>query len=494
MQIPKKMQVEQIHGPNVKTLQVRELEYLLQSHTHTVFATYGLKEEGRMIVARAPARLDIMGGIADYCGSHVFEMTLNKAAVAACQAREDNDLYAWTVHTMPGLKSNLRMSLDDLYTDTGLKSYAQVKNLFSEDIQTAWTGYVLGCFFALLKEKKIEKFPHGAAIILKSDIPMGAGIASSAAIEVATLTALNHLYALKLDALDIARLAQIVENRIVGAPCGIMDQVTAAAGMKDKIISILCQPDHILEHVDCPQNVNFIGIHSKKPRSTKSNAYIDTRTAAFMGLSILKAELGWEKLKDNYLCNISVQEFRESCEPLLPQQMHGSAFLEKYGETDDPVTQVDPEKVYAVRDRVTHPIYENARVKLFIKALKNAGKYPERAQAFLKIAGELMYESNSSYRDLAALGSPEIDGIVNIAQKIGEQGGIYGAKITGGGGGGTVVLLCYGDVSTSLTQIISAYKLAWGIETETLSGSSPGASEFGHIVWELKEMERLQHF
>jgi len=488
------MQVEQIHGPKIKPLQVVELEYLLQSDSYSVFGPNGLQREGKIIVTRSPARLDIMGGIADYCGSNVFEMPLNRAAVVACQARENNNLYALTLQINTELKPSFQMLLDDFYEDGKLKTYSQTKEIFSEDSRTTWAGYILGCFFTLLKEKKIEKFPHGAAIVIKSDIPMGAGIASSAAIEVASLTALNQLYDLQLDALEIARLAQIVENRIVGAPCGIMDQITSSAGTKDKIISILCQPDKIVEYVDCPQNVSFIGIHSKVARSTKSTAYIDTRTAAFMGLSILKKELGWEKLNDNYLCNISVQEFLENCESFLPNQIKGSDFLEIYGDTDDPVTQVIPEKVYAVRDRVTHPIYENERVKLFINAIKNADKFPERAPTFLKIAGELMYESNTSYREFAALGCPEIDGIVEIAKKIGEQGGVYGAKITGGGEGGTVALLCYGDVSTSLTQIISAYKLAWGIETEIFSGSSPGAYEFGHIEWVLKEREPLQHF
>ena len=488
------MKVEQLHGPKEKTLQVVELEYLLQSDSPEVFCPYGLQKEGQVIVARAPARLDIMGGIADYCGSNVFEMTLNRAAVAACQAREDRNLHALTLQADSLLKPSFQMSLDDLYSDGKLKSVTQVKAIFSDEIRTTWVGYVLGCFFTLLKEKKIEKFPHGAAIVISSDIPMGAGIASSAAIEVATLTVLNQLYDLKLDAMEIARLAQIVENRIVGAPCGIMDQITSVAGTRNKILSILCQPDQILELVECPSEVSFIGIHTKAPRSTKSDAYINTRTAAFMGLSILKKELGWEKLNDNYLCNVSVQEFREHCEPILPEKLRGNEFLDKYGETVDPITQVDPAKIYAVKDCVQHPIYENERVKQFVDAIKNVDKFPDRARDFLKVAGSLMYQSNASYRDLAGLGSPEIDGIVNIAQKIGEQGGIYGAKITGGGGGGTAAILCYGDVSTSLTQIISAYKLAWGIQTETFSGSSPGACEFGHIVWELKESEPLTHF
>ena len=488
------MKVEQIHGPQEKSLQVYELEYLLQCDSPNVFCPYGLQKEGKIIVTRAPARLDIMGGIADYCGSNVFEMTLHRAAAVACQVREDNNLYALTLEADNQLKPSFQMSLDDFYVEGTLKSYTQIRNLFSREQRTTWAGYVLGCFFTLLKEEKIDKFPHGAVTVIKSDIPMGAGIASSAAIEVATLTALNHLYDLKLKAMEIARLGQIVENRVVGAPCGIMDQVTSVLGTRNKILSILCQPDKILEFIERPPNVSIIGIHTKAPRSTKSTAYIDTRTAAFMGLTILKKELGWEKLKDNYLCNLSVQEFQEHCKPLLPEQMQGSEFLEKYGETVDTVTTVDSEKVYAVRDRVKHPIYENERVKQFISAIKNVHQHPDRAHVYLKEAGNLMYESNASYRDLAGLGSPEIDGLVNIAQKIGEHGGIYGAKITGGGGGGTVALLCYGDVSTSLTQILSAYKLAWGIATTTFSGSSSGAHEFGHCVWELKENEPLTHF
>ena len=139
-------------------------------------------------------------------------------------------------------------------------------------------------------------------------------------------------------------------------------------------------------------------------------------------------------------------------------------------------------------------IYENARTQQFIAAIKNVGKDPERIQDCLREAGNLMYESNASYRDLAGLGSPEVDGLVNIARKIGEQGGIYGAKITGGGGGGTVALLCHGNVENSLTQILAAYKLAWGIDGELIRGNAVGAYEFGHILWELKESEPPTHF
>ena len=516
------MKVEQLHGPSIKPFQIADLERLIQEDSADIFGPFGLQKGGKVIVTRAPARLDIMGGVADYCGANVFEMTLERIAIAACQAREDRHLRAVTLGvgnqylyqpTKPEndtsntvllgdkrVQQGVELSLDDFYADGELKTYAQVRELFNKDAQTAWSGYIIGGFYVLLKEGKLERFPHGAALVLKSTIPIGAGIASSAAIEVAALMAIDKLYGLKLSERDIAQVAQIVENRIVGAPCGIMDGVTSVSGKMGKILSIRCQPPtsltsevpyEILEGVSKPFYVKFVGVNTKAPRSTTSQAYIEARTAAFMGLTILQKAL---KLETNYLCDFSVQEFHERCEPLLPEQMRGEEFLEKYGATVDTVTEVAAEKVYPIRCRVQHPIYEHHRVKRFIAALKNADKHPERIRAYLREAGALMYESNASYRDLAGLGSPEVDGLVRIAQKIGEEGGIYGAKITGGGGGGTVALLCYGMVTKSLTQLHAAYKLAWGLDAEIFHGSPDGAAEFGHYVWELKESAPIEHF
>ena len=302
-----------------------------------------------------------MGGVADYCGANVFEMTLDRTAIAACQAREDRNLCAITLRAESQFKPNFHCSLDNFYTDGALKTYQQVQGYFNQEPSTAWTSYILGGFYVLLKEGKITQFPHGATIVIKSDIPIGGGVASSAAVEVATLMALNQLYNLELGPMEIARLAQIVENRVAGAPCGIMDQVTAVAGTSSQILSILCQPDKILESVASPLNVSFVGIHTKVRRSTTSTAYIDTRIGAFMGLTILKVAFASEAkaaseqdnaaqkisdaLSDNYLCNVSVQEFHEQCETVLPEQMHGEEFLETYGEIADTATQVEPEKM-----------------------------------------------------------------------------------------------------------------------------------------------------
>ena len=180
------MKVEQLHGPRVKSFQVLELEYLLQEDSPELFFSFGLQKGGQMIVTRAPARLDIMGGIADYCGANVFEMTLNRTAIAACQTREDRNLCAITLRAGDQFKPNFHLSLDGFYTNGTLKTYSEIRERFSEEPETEWTGYILGAFYVLLKEGKIDRFPHGATIVIKSDIPIGGGVASSAAIEVAT--------------------------------------------------------------------------------------------------------------------------------------------------------------------------------------------------------------------------------------------------------------------------------------------------------------------
>ena len=174
--------------------------------------------------------------------------------------------------------------------------------------------------------------------------------------------------------------------------------------------------------------------------------------------------------------------------------MHGAEFLDKYGETVDTVTQVDPQKLYAIRSRVQHAVYENARVRRFIAAIKMRTRIritSETTSAKQGISCTNPIRVTAIWQDS---GSREVDGLVNIARKIGEQGGIYGAKITGGGGGGTVALLCHGNVENSLTQILAAYKLAWGIDGELIRGNAAGAFEFGHLLWELKALEPPTHF
>lgn len=479
------MKVEQISGSDIKPYEVLEFESMLRYEDFQMFGEYGFQKNGQVTITRAPARLDVMGGIASHWGANSFGLTLERSAVVGCQARQDSQLSILSFDAAAqGYQPALRISIDDFYAGRNLKSYEEVRSLFAQNPQTAWAGYVLGGFFVLLKEGVAGHLPHGAAIVIRSNIPVEAGIGSSAAIKVAALTAINHLYAFNLTAFDIARIGGIVENRIVGVLGSATDTIAVAAGQQDHLLSIHSQPDPILETVPLPPNTQLIGVHGKAQRSP-SVAYSDALVAACMGLTILQKTLDLEALHDNDLCRLSVEDFRQKCWQVLPARMKGEDFLDQYGEPIDHRVKVDPQKVYAVRSRVEHPIYERPRAERFIEHIKQANADPQHLHHHLVEAGKLMYASDWSTRFRAGLGSPQIEQIIRSIRKVGIRGGFYGAKITNSGN--TVAILCHGDVSNAMIQIFSAYKLAWGLDAEVFAGSSPGAFEFGHVVLRLSK-------
>ena len=480
------MKVEQISGPDIKPYEVLEFESMLRYEDFQMFSESGFKKNGQVIITRAPARLDVMGGIAAHCGADVFGLTLERSAVVGCQARSDRRLSALSfAASLQGDLSAFQISTDDFYTDGALKSYEEIQSLFAQNPRATWAGYLLGGFFALLKEGVIDRLPYGVAVIVKSNIPVEAGIGSSTAIAVAALTAVNHLYELNLSTLDIARIAGIVESRIVGVPCEVGDAITVVVGQRDTPLSIHSQPDQILETVALPPNTKLIGIHSRAQRTATSSAYVDARTAAFMGLTILQKTLDLKELRDNHLCRLSTKDFRQKCWKVLPARLKGVDFLDEYGETVDPFIKVEPQKVYGVRSRVEHTVYEHARVRRFIEHFKEANINPQNLLYHLTEAGKLMYASDWSNRFRAGLALPEVEQIVRSIRKVGIHSGLYGAKITSSGS--TIAVLCHGDVSNAMIQILSAYKLAWGLDAEVFAGSSPGAFEFGHVILRLSK-------
>lgn len=480
------IKIEHISGPEIKPHEILEFESMLRFQDEQLFGESGFEKSGRVVITRAPARLDVMGGIADYCGANVAALTLEHGAVVGCQVREGGQLRALSLGVDNHALLGLQISVDDFYDRGQLKSYNQIRQLFARNPKTAWAAYVLGGFYVLLKEGKIKRLPHGATLAIKSSIPIRAGIASSAAIEVAALAAANAVYELEMDAKEIARVGQIVESRVVGMPCGPMDQITSASGERGTILSIHCQSDPVLGTVSLPFRTRVIGIHSKVKRPSNA-AYIDARTAAFMGLTILQRELDIETLRDNYLCNLTVQEFRRKYRSYLPARMKGQHFLNRYGGTVDSATEVNPEKTYHVRSRVEHPIYEHARVGKFFRCIKDAAADTDHVKTHLANAGRLMYASHWSYRYRVGLGSPQVEQIVNSVRKIGIPGGFYGARITSGGRGGTVAVLCHGNISSGLVQILAAYKLAWGLDAEVFYGTALGACQSEHTVLQLSK-------
>ena len=447
-----------------------------------------------MRVSRAPGRLDVMGGIADYTGSLVCEATLDRAAAVVLQQRADRELQVFSFNLFDEHQPfTFRIALDKL-------AAANVDSLRREFAEPGrkWAGYLAGCLFILHEQKLIDlRDPKvkGMNLALLSNVPLGAGVSSSAAIEVATMiNFVDHLgVRSKLDPLQLGALCQQVENRVVGAPCGIMDQVSSCAGEAGALLRMVCQPHELQPPLTLPPGVRAIGINSNVKHSVGGGHYGITRCAAFMAHAMILAkmtEMGHAARKaliadpmNGYLANLDQDDYKRFFRPYLPEFMKGREFIEKFQTTIDKATSVDPDQTYPVQHAADHHVLEARRVRDFVSFLEEAAAAPPKTRdsgQWLDKAGHLMYASHLSYTADAMLGADECDVLVDLARKH-EPAGLYGAKITGGGSGGTVAILC--DISQraddAIAKIMSGYEQRTGRKPEAFTGTSPGAWQVG---------------
>ncbi len=434
---------------------------------------------GRAVtLARAPGRLDVMGGIADYTGSRVCQWPLREAAAAAVARRDDGAIVA----TSAGYEAAVDVSVSSLdETDP-----ATVRD--AVEGRQRWARYPIGCAWWLLRQCGHR---GGWTVRLDSDVPAGAGVSSSAAIEVATMHALCGLERIEIEPMVLAAACQYVENHVVGAPCGVMDQATAVAGCESRLLELLCQPDEqgmparMLGHVPVPSGYRFVGIDSGVTHEVSGDPYTDTRIAAFMGARILGAlkapgaDAGW-------LARVDAAAYEAQFRARLPVAMAGGEFIEAYGDTGDTVTRVDPAKQYSVRDATDHHVREMGRVTRFGDLLREAAADAPIAHESLCEAGRLMLQSHESYGRCAYLGHPLTDALVERVIDAGAEGGLFGARITGGGCGGTVGILMRDDADTfeRVRRIQHEYERESGRRTRLFDRSGPGA-----LAWGMHRME-----
>jgi len=443
-----------------------------------------------VVVARAPARLDVLGGIADYSGATVLELPLDRSARMAAQATGDGFLVARSDRAdVPGrghacAEARVPWSV----VGAGAADAAPRRLCAALNADGAhWAAYVLGPLSVLHAAGLLPVSAGGVRLFVWSDAPVGAGVSSSAALEVATLRALTALWGLDLDPLGVARLARQAEHQVAGAPCGIMDQVAATLGQAGHLLVLRCQdsggqPATVLGQRRLPPGVRVAGLDSGVAHRVAGAQYGRVRTAAFMGRSIIAAHDPGEP-PGGYLCNLAPARFLARHAPLLPEELCGARFLARYGETGDDATRVEPDTLYRVRDCATHPVLEQANVAAFLNAIDGYAR--DGDPAVLTEAGAAMYRSHESYGARCGLGTPETDTIVDLVRELGPRYGLYGAKITGGGAGGTVAILGAGlAVAEGVERVRVAYERASGRQATVLAGSSDGAwaTPVRHVV------------
>ncbi len=418
----------------------------------------------RIVVSgSAPGRLDVMGGVADYSGSLVLEYPIAESTRAYVALRNDRIFRVQTdsIPVASGV-NEVEVRLPKRF------SYRTVTNLFPNE--SRWAAYVVGC--AAVLERNVGVPITGADILIESDVPAGRGVSASAALEVATMAAFCNAYDVKLEDTQLPVLCQLVENVIVGAPCGLMDQTASYLGRKDALLPILCQPQTVRSPIPLPEGIYVVGIDSQVSHSVSGSAYSDARTAAFMGYEIIRKHLRQSRPFSGYLANISPHEFNEEFRRLLPERLTGRSFLRRYERTIDAVTSVKSRKTYAIRDSTAHPVYENARVHRFVDALRQINKQVGRKRrSMIAEVGSLMYQSHDAYSTIG-LGHPTTDQIVVAARSAGPSQNVFGARVTGGGSGGTVCLLVAGKKGLRAAKKIA--KQCTG-STRLFAQSSEGA-------------------
>ncbi|MBX3011132.1 MAG: hypothetical protein KF832_06470 [Caldilineaceae bacterium] len=449
------------------------LAQLNQLENHPLAAARTLFDPTQaLVVTRAPGRLDVMGGIADYSGALVLQLPLQEATLVALQRGAEPTLQLISVGSDRSTDHALfQMPLADLAESGQPLAYATAQQYFKQNAATAWAAYAAGAFLVLMRERGAQ-FAGGARLLIHSNVPEGKGVSSSAALEVAVMAAIAAAYAIPLAGRELAILCQMVENLVVGAPCGVMDQMTAACGEAHQLLALLCQPAEIQGLVTIPAELAVWGIDSGIRHAVSGADYGSVRVGAFMGYRILQELAGHDW--DGYLANLTPSRFEQTYAAQLPWQMTGADFLARYGNTTDTVTMVDPQRTYAVRQPTAHPIYEHFRVRTFANLLQG------NALTNAPQLGELMYQSHASY-SACGLGSDGTDQLVHLARQAGPQQGIYGAKITGGGSGGTVAILGRADADATVTALAAAYATATGHQPVIFRGSSLGATAFGAL-------------
>ena len=351
--------------------------------------------EGDIKVYFAPGRVNLIGEHTDYNGGHVFPCALTMGTYAVARKRDDNKLrfYSMNFEKLGILES----TIDEL------------KYKKEED----WINYPKSMIW-VMKEEGFN-IDTGFDILYNGTIPNGAGLSSSASIEVLTGFVLKDLFNIEVDMVKLALLGQKAENKYIGVNCGIMDQFIIANGKKDCAIFL---DTATLEYEYAPvklENEKIVIMNTNKKRGLGDSKYNERRAECEKALEELQ-----EKLNIKSLGELTEEEF-EANKDLIKDENR--------------------------QKRAKHAVYENQRTIKAVKALQENN---------LELLGELMVASHDSLRDDYEVTGIELDTLVAESLK---QDGVVGARMTGAGFGGCAVSIVKTDkVDEFIQNVGEEYK------------------------------------
>jgi galactokinase len=360
---------------------------------------FGLRFGRMPVVSRAPGRVNVIGEHTDYNDGFVMPAALDFATLVASAPRADRKVHVYSMFMDATREFDL-----DKPASTGRHD---------------WSDYVFGV--AAMLEKGGLRL-KGADLVVWSDVPLGAGLSSSAALEVSVAHALLAAAGLPFEPVAAAKICQQAENEFVGMRCGVMDQYIAACGVAGHALLIDCRS---LESRPVPiaPNLRLVIANSNVRHQHAGGEYNDRRATCEEAVRLLKPHLG----------------------PITALRDVTVADLERH-------RRVLPDLVYR---RCRHIVTENARVLEAERALK-AGDF--------KACGAAMNASQVSMRDDFQITCPEIDFLADFAQGI---EGVHGSRMTGGGFGGCTVSLVEADAVDGMSKaLIDAYRVAFGRDAD----------------------------
>ena len=357
-------------------------------------------------VVRAPGRVNLIGEHTDYNDGYVLPVAIDLSILMAAAPRPDRQV---VLHALD-FEQRTEFSLDDI----------------QHDAQYPWSDYQRGVAF-FLQERGFEL--PGVNAVISGDIPVGSGLSSSAAVEVAAAYTWQVLSGFPLSRVGLALLCQQAENEFVGMKCGIMDQFISTLGQRDHALLIDCRT---LEH-----EAVKLGAGEGSPRSSATIVVCDT-------------------MKRRGLVDSEYNARRRECE-------EGVRLLQKHLPRIKALRDVSPAQFEryqgdlpeVVRRRCRHIVYENERVLQSVEALRGND---------LATFGRLMNDSHISLRDDYQVSCQELNVMVEAAWQV---EGVYGSRLTGAGFGGCTVSLVAGEaVEPFRAHVAAEYQAATGIEPQ----------------------------